>query len=453
MKIFLSWSGETSHEVAKALKSWLNNLLPALDMWISDELPGGRRWSLELAQNLEQTDTGIVILTKESLASPWVYFECGALSKTMRQSRVFPYLFDLDTSDYSENPLQEFQARGADKEGTQKLLADLNRDLPQPLPAQSLNFLFERTWPDLEGEFRRIREESGGENEILEGKAKFDEMFSRIKKADLLQDNQYLRRVVVKSVKEFSGGLQPLLSSDKSYSLPYILYPSYLTGLLRVLQPITQAIAIVDNDEPFWNQKEGRKILELTQQQSTRVFAFYDHAHLQNYLHTIQNHARKYDVFVIDYDLLPPFYSAKPYDFSIIGDINSSSLLAVYDEEESPMKRIKFTADTGAISRHHDRFKAILDASVKVPRDFNSEEKGDWLVAEAFPADRAKKLTQLQQRHIEMSSYIHPQEYHLHEEKHAYYLPMMERMLAICEAHHLSRRGQGRRMRALEMGA
>lgn len=453
MKTFLSWSGEASHEVAKALKDWLVNLLPELDMWISDELPGGRRWSLELADKLEQTDSGIVTLTKESLASPWVYFECGALSKSMRTSRVFPYLFDVDTNDYADNPLKEFQAREADKEGTQRLVADLNATLERPRPAQTLNYLFDKTWPDLEKRFEEIREEVSGLNEILDGKAKFDSTFAKIKKADLLQENQYLRRVVIKSIKEFSFGLKSLLSSDKSYSLPYILYPAYLTGLLQALRPLTQAIAIVDNDEPFWNQKDGRQILELTQPQSTRVFAFYDHAHLQTYLHTVQLHARKYDVRVIDYDLLPPFYSAKPYDFSIIGDINSTSLLAVYDEEELLMKRIKFTADTGTISRHHDRFKAILEASVRVPRDFNAEEKGDWLVAEAFPADRGPKLTQLQQRHIEMSSYIHPQEYHLHEEKHAYYVPMMERMIALCQDHPLSERGAGRRMRALELGA
>lgn len=37
MKVFISWSGETSKKVALALKAWLPNVIQALDPWMSDK--------------------------------------------------------------------------------------------------------------------------------------------------------------------------------------------------------------------------------------------------------------------------------------------------------------------------------------------------------------------------------------------------------------------------------
>lgn len=453
MKIFVSWSGATSHAVATALKDWLNILLPSVELWISDELLGGKRWSSELAEKLDEMDSGIVILTREGLASPWIYFECGALSKARKQSRVFPYLFDIKAQECINNPLSQFQAIVADKAGTKKLILDLNNSLslPEKHPEKSLEYLFERIWPDLEKGFNSIREQTSGLNEIIESKAQFDALFGQLKSAASLLENLYLRRVIIKSLKEFAGGLNSISASEKSYSLPYILYPAYLINLLKSLKPQTQAIAIVDKDEPFWRQKEGRQILLHTQKKSTRIFAFRGKSHLREHLQVIQEHARAYDVFVIDYDLLPKFYSSKPYDFSIIGDINSTSLLAVYDEEETLVKKIKFTGDTSLISRHHDRFTQILEAAIRVSTKFNATEEGEQLLETVFPSVR---LVKLEQRLIEMSSYIHPQEYHLHEEKHAYFVPMMEQMIEACESHRNQNVSDAQgKLRILELGA
>ncbi|HEX9929769.1 MAG TPA: methyltransferase domain-containing protein [Pyrinomonadaceae bacterium] len=456
MKIFLSQSGKTSHAVATALKHWLNNLLPSLDLWISDDLPSGRRWSIDLAEKLYETDFGIAILTKESLGSSWIYFECGALSKTTHGSRIFPYLFDLEDTDFTNNPLTQFQARIADKAGTKKLVFDLNNSLPTKLPEQSLNSHFEGIWSHLENEFNSIREKTSGINEIIKGKAQFDTLFAEVTRANSLLENQYLRIVVNNSLEDFAGGIGSVNSSEKSYSLPYILYPVYLINLLKSLKPQTQAIAIVDKDEPFWRQKEGKEILLHTHKKSTRVFAFRNKSHLRENLPIIQEHAHEYDVFIIDSDLLTQFYSSKPYDFSIIGDINSTSLLAVYDEEDSLMKKIKFTAETSNISRHHDKFAQIRDAAILVKKNFNAAKEGEELISQVFPPLRPTStvnLSPLEQRHIEMSSYIHPQEYHLHEERHAYYVEMMDRMIEICESHPLSVRNQQEKLKALELGA
>lgn len=96
MKVFLSWSGDRSKAVAEALHSWLPRVLQAVEPWTSfDNIERGARWAPELAQVLEETRFGILCLTPENLLSPWLLFEAGALSKTLDNTFVSPYLLDL----------------------------------------------------------------------------------------------------------------------------------------------------------------------------------------------------------------------------------------------------------------------------------------------------------------------------------------------------------------------
>lgn len=37
MRVFISWSGETSHKVALALHGWLPKVVQALNPWVSTE--------------------------------------------------------------------------------------------------------------------------------------------------------------------------------------------------------------------------------------------------------------------------------------------------------------------------------------------------------------------------------------------------------------------------------
>jgi hypothetical protein len=52
MKIFLSWSGEVSHEVAKILDNWLPCMLQGVETFLSSDISKGDRWTDVLAEEL-----------------------------------------------------------------------------------------------------------------------------------------------------------------------------------------------------------------------------------------------------------------------------------------------------------------------------------------------------------------------------------------------------------------
>src|SRR4051812_15973009 len=100
MKVFLSWSGQTSRMVAEALRDWLPAILQAVEPWMSaEDIEKGARWSSDIGKHLEEAKIGIVCLTKDNQHEPWIQFEAGALSKTLDNAFVIPYLLDLKPAD------------------------------------------------------------------------------------------------------------------------------------------------------------------------------------------------------------------------------------------------------------------------------------------------------------------------------------------------------------------
>jgi hypothetical protein len=74
MKVFLSWSGDLSHEVACTLRDWLPCVIQSLKPWVSSEdIEKGTRWSTDIAKELRDTAYGILCVTKENLGAPWVH--------------------------------------------------------------------------------------------------------------------------------------------------------------------------------------------------------------------------------------------------------------------------------------------------------------------------------------------------------------------------------------------
>ena len=151
MKVFLSWSGDRSKEIAEALKSWLPQVIQATEPWISSDIEKGTRWSPKIADELEKSKIGIICLTRENLNENWILFEAGALSKT-KDAHVCTFLFDLKPSDI-EHPLAQFQHTKFEKEDIRKLMHTINQALKRtserPLLEKSLDRIFDKFWPEL----------------------------------------------------------------------------------------------------------------------------------------------------------------------------------------------------------------------------------------------------------------------------------------------------------------
>jgi hypothetical protein len=71
MKVFISWSGEMSHKVANVLRDWLPYVIQAVDPFVSSgDINKGERWGDVLAEELEDTEFGIICLTPYNVKAP-----------------------------------------------------------------------------------------------------------------------------------------------------------------------------------------------------------------------------------------------------------------------------------------------------------------------------------------------------------------------------------------------
>ena len=100
MKLFISWSGERSRTVANAFRDWIQSVINDVNAWVSDEdIAKGANWPINLQRELHDAKFGMICVTPENVAEPWILFEAGALSRAIDQAnvRVCPYLLGLET--------------------------------------------------------------------------------------------------------------------------------------------------------------------------------------------------------------------------------------------------------------------------------------------------------------------------------------------------------------------
>ncbi|MFY7819834.1 MAG: toll/interleukin-1 receptor domain-containing protein [Rhodoluna sp.] len=152
MKVFISWSGEASQQVANLLKDFLACTLGAAKTFLSStDISKGSRWSIVLAKELQDTDFGIILLSQDNLSSPWILFESGALSKSIDSGRVCPVLLGALNATDLTGPLSEFQATNFNKEDICKLVASINSGMSESkLDTRTFHRVFDKWWPELE---------------------------------------------------------------------------------------------------------------------------------------------------------------------------------------------------------------------------------------------------------------------------------------------------------------
>lgn len=157
LRVFVSWSGERSRLVARALSRWLRDPLQSIDCWMSEvDIGAGTQWNRELWAQLDRTDFGVLCLTPENLDSRWMLFEAGYLAKSITGARIVPYVFGIKTTDVPY-PLAQFQSAPADSEGTLLLVSTLNRASAAPLDEERMKRVFGKWWHELESQLASIQ--------------------------------------------------------------------------------------------------------------------------------------------------------------------------------------------------------------------------------------------------------------------------------------------------------
>lgn len=177
MKVFISWSGQTSKNIAEIFRQWIPSVIQVVKPYYSpDDITKGTRWGTEIAKELDESKIGIICLTKDNLQSPWIMFEAGALSKNIDKSKVCPLLFGVEPTDI-QGPLVQFQAAKFDKEEMKKVVKMINAELGEmSLSTEVFENVFEMWWPRLnekiDAELSKATKATGkdvrGERDILE---------------------------------------------------------------------------------------------------------------------------------------------------------------------------------------------------------------------------------------------------------------------------------------------
>ncbi|HZD50255.1 MAG TPA: TIR domain-containing protein [Silvibacterium sp.] len=158
MRIFTSWSGDRSKAAALGLKSLLQDLFEeTVQVFVSEHITPGEAWPQRLGTELEQSEFGILCLTRDNWQSPWLLFEAGAIAKKFASSRVVPYLIDELPAASDRSPLAQFQHVRADREGTYRLVEAINGIRDNPKPTDRLERSFTKWWPDLEQTLKTVQ--------------------------------------------------------------------------------------------------------------------------------------------------------------------------------------------------------------------------------------------------------------------------------------------------------
>ncbi len=150
-KVFISWSGKStdSFRVAKKLYDWLPMILQATEPFMSDNIAAGTGFLNQIMDSLSTAKVGIICVTKENAASPWLNFEAGALSNvvTTNEGVAIPLLIGMTTNELSacNSPIKNFQAVEFNDEGIERMLHSINNLLEYPLKESQLEMLLKQS--------------------------------------------------------------------------------------------------------------------------------------------------------------------------------------------------------------------------------------------------------------------------------------------------------------------
>lgn len=156
MRLFISWSGALSEQVADLFRGWIPLIVHSAKPFMSAaDTEKGSRWTEAIAQELEQSYYGLICVTPDNMLNPWLNFEAGALSRSLDRARVSPFCFEVKKADL-RGPLSLFQATASSRPDVFRLVKSMNSASAEPRDNETLLTLFDKLWPSLEADLKSI---------------------------------------------------------------------------------------------------------------------------------------------------------------------------------------------------------------------------------------------------------------------------------------------------------
>lgn len=153
MQVFISWSGPSTNVLGLALKRFLEDTFAGhVSAFVSSvNVAPGKRFEAVIAEGLQSSALGILLVTPANQQSPWLLFEAGSLAYKDVDGSVIPIVIGMKRTDLL-SPLNLFQnARAAERDDFE-LVCERIRKMTQ-MPEGAFRTLFDANWPDLEHAF------------------------------------------------------------------------------------------------------------------------------------------------------------------------------------------------------------------------------------------------------------------------------------------------------------
>lgn len=238
MKLFLSWSGIRSKKIAERLDEFLKGFLQGSEPFFSEgDIDKGTRWFDTISTQLEQTNFGIICLTKENRSSPWIHFEAGALAKNLERANLCPILFGLDHSEI-EGPLSQFQLTAFNKIEIYKVCAVINSKLEKKLDDRTFNRLFDTLWNEAEKEIKQIIDDDLPELQVSgkSNKEILEDIWHQIRRISYTEAQALNDKFIEQLIDALNSHISRMVSNGLASELP---------SLQKILSPIEHLISEV----------------------------------------------------------------------------------------------------------------------------------------------------------------------------------------------------------------
>ncbi|NIM11616.1 MAG: hypothetical protein GTO45_05935 [Candidatus Aminicenantes bacterium] len=371
MKVFLSWSGETSHRIAKVFKKWIPGVIQAIEPFLSSkDIARGTDWRAELEKQLENTDIGIFFLTLENKNAPWIFYEAGSLKKKV------PFLFDLGP-DEIPGPLNNSQYTLLNKEDVRSLMEELNNGLgDKKLSERCFDWVFSTGWPRLMVELNKIKIENEKDktNRIRKDDPKdalIKNYYSTIEELLEVEDKicsikqSLFQTVINKELIEFLNKVSRW-KTKRANLKPTDKYSDYLMKVYESARKDIFATCTKTCMDNFLSGKVEDDFLRIHKESSckiTRVFVFEDRKDIQKeYIDRIKMHngieGLTVYVYINNEDAIFAFPPDITRDFTVIDD----GLIISIADHSSPRTTAQLTFDNEDDIRRFKSFREKLIA-------------------------------------------------------------------------------------------